>query len=93
MASDEELFIVRRFGNLAARVALFMQDHIVELEENLQKEDQLCREAEDQFADSGTFRQDPRLQRQKIMIELTHELARYRRIFQSCFDTFRVRKC
>ena len=75
MASDDDFFVLRRFGKLGARVALQMQDHIVRLEEDLQNEDRQCRELGES---SGTLRHDPSLKRQEILEELTWRISNYR---------------
>lgn len=79
MASDDDFFVLRRFGDLSARVALHLQDQIVRLEEDLQHEDQVCRLAPDAEADSGTFRLDPRPKRGRILTDLASHLGYYRK--------------
>lgn len=81
MASDDDFFVLRRFGKLGARVALYMQDQISALEEDLQIEDNLCRTAVKEESDSGTFRKDPRQLRQQIMNQLCIKLEQYRMDF------------
>lgn len=84
MASDDDFFVVRRFGKLGARVGLFMQDRIVKLETELQHNDQLCKEEKrNELADNGTFRNNQWTERDKIMNQLSLELPQYRMIFQS----------
>lgn len=58
IASDNDFLILRRFGVLSARVALSLQDEIVELEERLEQCDAAYsgRDAED--VNNGTFRDD-----------------------------------
>ncbi|KAL9613055.1 MAG: hypothetical protein Q9167_002401 [Letrouitia subvulpina] len=75
MASDDDFFVLRRFGKLGARVALLMQNRIVQLEEELLKEDEESRNRGDH---SGSFRNDPREQRNKILEELLGRMERYR---------------
>ena len=79
MASDDDCYIVRRFGKLNARVILRMQDQIVQLEQMLDEED---REAMDKrtdvsFSNNGSFRNDPREKRIWIMDQLAVQLERY----------------
>lgn len=76
MASDDDFFVLRRFGELSARVLLRLQDRIAILEEDLQRVDRMCLE---DGANNGTFRYDPSLERQQILDELTSRLERYRR--------------
>ena len=78
MSSDDDFFVLRRFGKVGTRVLLFMQDQIVELEEGLQRQDDWCKNAPKEYADSGTFRGDRNLQRRQIMQDLSHMLERYR---------------
>lgn len=77
MASGNEFFVLRRFGDLNARVLLLLQDRIVRLEEQLEYEDRMALLAPNEHADSGTFRDEPRLERERILDELSRELDRY----------------
>lgn len=79
MSSDEDFFVLRKFETVGARVLLFMQDQIVALEEKLQQQDDDCKKAAKDLADSGTFRQDRHPQRGKILHELSCMLERYRK--------------
>lgn len=65
MASDDDFFVLRRFGALSARVALMLQDQLTRLEEELEKEDVACMQMPK--GDSGTFRNDVRSRRQEIL--------------------------
>lgn len=78
MSSDDDFFVLRRFGKVGTRVLLFMQDQIVELEEGLQRQDDWCKTAQKEYADNGTFRGDRNPQRRKIMHDLSYMLERYR---------------
>lgn len=75
VASDNDLFVLRRFERLGARVALRMQDRIAKLEEDLSKEDQL---GMDEKSHCGTFRNDQRERRLQLMDEVESRLANYR---------------
>jgi hypothetical protein len=60
MASDQSFFIMRRFGTLSARIALSLQDEIVQLEEKLNfmdKEYSSMELLDD--VNNGSFRDDP----------------------------------
>lgn len=95
MSSDNDFFVVRRFGEVGARVLLYMQDQIVKLEEQLQEEDDFCKSSPNYFADSGTFRGDPNSQRQEIMQELSVKLDKYRNNSQfqaECLSHARILK-
>lgn len=78
MSSDNDFFVLRRFGKVGARVLLYMQDQIVELEEELRKQDDFCKSAPKELADSGTFRGDQNSKRRDIMRDLSVMLDRYR---------------
>ena len=89
-ASDDDFFVVRRFGELSARVLLRLQDRIVEIEEELQRMDEWCRTND---ADNGTFRGDPIDGRKLLMDEVTSRLEQYRRSYHfqqvvNCSKTF-----
>lgn len=78
IASDDDFFVLRRFGELGARVLLRMQDRIVKLEEDLQRLDHMCQE---NGSNNGTFRYDPVWERQRLLDELTSRLEQYRRYY------------
>lgn len=84
MASDDDFFVVRKFGILSVRVALYLQDQIVQDESRLKAEDDLCRWAGDEDADSGTFRHDRRAERRKVLETLASRLERYRMVEILC---------
>ena len=75
VASDDDLFVLRRFEKSGARVALMMQDRIAQLEEDLAIEDE---KGIDEKADCGTFRYETRGRRQHILDEMTWRLEKYR---------------
>lgn len=77
-ASDDDFFVLRRFGSTSARVALYLQDQIAQLEEELQYQDRLCKQAPEDHADSGTFRFDHWPRRGQILTELSSRLEHYR---------------
>lgn len=76
MASDDDFFVLRRFGELSARVLLRLQNEIVMLEERLQRMDRDCVEM---GLDNGTFRNDPIWERRQLLDELTWRLEQYRK--------------
>ena len=67
--------MIRRFGDSSARVALYLQDQIVEVEKALAEEEELAIEAS---VDNGTFRLDQRPNRLTILEDLASKLERYR---------------
>ena len=75
-ASDDDFFVLRRFGELSARVLLRLQNRIVMLEEDLQAWDRYCVE---KGLDNGTFREDPIWERRQVLDELTWRLEQYRK--------------
>ncbi|MCJ1457774.1 hypothetical protein MMC28_008143 [Mycoblastus sanguinarius] len=75
-ASDDDFFVLRRFGELSARVLLRMQDRIVQLEEELRQEDISNMKSANH---NGTFRYDISCQRHNILEELTWRLEKYQR--------------
>lgn len=78
MASDDDFFVVRKFGITGARTALFLQDRVVELEEKLEDLDQDCREGPKEHANCGSFRNDHWLHRKEVMADLASSLDQYR---------------
>ncbi|KAL2040567.1 hypothetical protein N7G274_006546 [Stereocaulon virgatum] len=78
MASDNDFFVLRRFGQVAARVLLRMQDRIAKLEEDLRCLDQVCMKA---GLNNGTFRYEPKLEREDILDELCWRLEQYQRFY------------
>ncbi|KAL8696381.1 MAG: hypothetical protein Q9201_007686 [Fulgogasparrea decipioides] len=76
MASDDDFFVIRRFGKVSARVVLLMQNKIAQLEKALDDEDEKCREED---GDNGVFENDPRWRRCQVMDELAWQLERYQR--------------
>ncbi|MCJ1432761.1 hypothetical protein MMC27_002118 [Xylographa pallens] len=74
MASDNDLFVVRKFGVLSARVALMLQDRISRLSADLDIEDKQCR---DQFLHNGDFRGDESAHRQELLEAIAVNLERY----------------
>lgn len=79
MASDDAFLIVRRFGNLNARIALSLQDDIVLLEQQLDDlEKGLTRRTVSRDIDNSSFRKDVFEERRKIIKEeLPRKLMEY----------------
>ena len=78
MASDDDFFVIRKFGEVAARVLLRMQDRIVQLEADLREQDRI---SQNHGLHNGTFRKEKNLLRDKIMDELTWRLSEYRMLY------------
>ena len=77
LASDNDFFVLRRFGTSSARVALYLQDQIVQGEDWLKAEDQ---QAMEEGQNSGTFRRDRRRRNDHIVQTLLPLIERYRMI-------------
>jgi hypothetical protein len=83
LASDGAFLMVRRFGSLNARVALFLQDEIVQLETELDLIDATLSEEEMGMMNNGSFRKDPWERRKKLIGKCIPEaLTRYRKFFR-----------
>jgi hypothetical protein len=81
IASDPSFLILRQFGALNARVALSLQDEIVQLEEKLDYMDRLYSNRDAPDAHNGSFRDEPFTgddDRQSLVRDvLPEKLARY----------------
>lgn len=88
LASDDAFFMVRRFGALNARVALSMQDEIVQLEEQLDTIDRaLSRPDVDKSINNGSFRHDVSKERVKLVKETIPEaLTKYSQSYTHIFS-------
>ena len=89
MASDDDFFVIRRFGRLNTLVVLRMQDHISFLEERLEKIDQKYRKMETGIGDNGTLRHDMDTVRPKILGELAKRLMEYSKTHHVIVQYFR----
>lgn len=76
VASDDDFFILRRFGTLHARVLLALQDRITVLESNLRAIDEDASRDEDDY-NNGTFREDRFQDRVLIIYEIQKKLGQY----------------
>ena len=77
VSSDEDFFVLRRFGTLSARVLLHLQDQLAQLEEKLEATEQQLRQKNAPDVHNGSFRQDTRVQRKEIISEAQHVLREY----------------
>ena len=77
VSSDEDFFVLRRFGSLTARVLLDLQDQLARLEENLEDIEQQVRQRDAPDVHNGSFRQDPQAQRKEIIQEAQRVLREY----------------
>lgn len=74
MASDNDFFVIRKFGNLSARAILKLQDEISRLSEALDEEDEQCRKTGDH---TGQLRDDPSPSRQSLLEQIIVKLEVY----------------
>ena len=74
-ASDDDFFVLRIFGSTSARLAMHLQDQIVEQENALKNADE---KAIRDGLDSGTFRNDQLSERAERMSKLLPMIERYR---------------
>ncbi|KAF7535499.1 hypothetical protein G7054_g5351 [Neopestalotiopsis clavispora] len=76
VVSLDDFFILRRFGTLNARVALLLQDKVVELETQLEDIDKLYSKKETPHLNNGTFRDDLE-ERSELLEQIAVALKRY----------------
>lgn len=82
MASSNDFFLLRRFGQLNARVLLIMQDEIVVKEKELEAIDLQCQIGSDELGDCSSLRYDPNPARRQILLELKTLLKEYSTYFK-----------
>ena len=87
VASDPSFFVIRRFGTLNARVALSLQNEIVQLEERLDHLDKFYSDRGTDDIHNGTFQpfsnvKDDRLE--LVRRTLPEKLATYSMLFSIC---------
>jgi hypothetical protein len=85
LASDNELFIVRRFKTLNARLILRMQDEICMLEADLTRCDKAQMEAVVPI-DNGSFRHDKAKDRKVLLDTIQTKLKEYSLYFPHHVD-------
>ena len=77
VSSDEDFFVLRRFGNLSARVLLDLQDQLARLEGELEEIEQQLRQRDAPDLHNGSFRQDSQTRRKEIILEAQRVLREY----------------
>ena len=77
VSSDEDFFVLRRFGALSARVLLNLQDQLAQVEEELEAIEQQLRRKDVPDIHNGSFRQDPQEQRKVLISKAQHVLREY----------------
>ena len=69
-ATDQDLFILRRFGTVSVRVALALQDKVTELEEQLNSlDDFYSTEESPRNVDNGSYRHEVFENRKRLIEE------------------------
>ena len=91
VASDNDLFILRRFSALSARVLLGLQDRLSRLEEDLEMLEKTAREKDAPDNHNGSFRQETQEDRQDIICQAQRLLREYSQpwFFYSAFNETR----
>lgn len=77
VASDNDFFVLRRFGALSARVLLALQDELSRLEEQLEALEMRVREKDAPDIHNGSFRQETQDDRQALVREAQRLLREY----------------
>ena len=77
VSSDEDFFVLRRFGSLSARVLLDLQDQLARLEGELEDIEQQLRQRDAPDVHNGSFRQDSQTRRKEIISEAQRVLREY----------------
>jgi hypothetical protein len=80
IASDDNFFILRRFGTLNARVFLALQDQLTVLESNLSAIDEDASRDDNDYH-NGTFREDRFQERVVIIAEIQKKLEQYSKCY------------
>ena len=68
---------MRKFGAANTRVILSLQDQVADLEEQLAEIDDYCARRGMGKVDNGTFRNEPRDHRRKVIEKLQNKLNEY----------------
>lgn len=76
IGSDNELFILRRFSTLSARIILALQDRLNELEQELSDVDNRYRHG-DEDVNNGSFRYETQEDRLAILKKIKEKLKEY----------------
>lgn len=77
IASDNDFFVIRRFGTLNARIILALQDQLSQLEETLNKLDTKYSQVDWQDVNNGSFREDTQADRRTIISDIRTALLEY----------------
>lgn len=77
IASDNDFFVLRRFGSLSARVLLGLQDQLSCLELDLKALEKRVREKDAPDIHNGSFRQETQDERQTLLSRAQRLLREY----------------
>ncbi|KAF6217660.1 hypothetical protein HO133_006762 [Letharia lupina] len=77
VASDNDFFVLRKFGALSARVLLGLQDQLSRLEQDLEALEKTAREKDAPDVHNGSFRQETRKDRQALVGQAQPLLREY----------------
>ena len=77
VASDNDFFVLRKFGALSARVLLALQDELSRLEEKLEALELGVREKDAPDIHNGSFRQETQGDRRALVCEVQRLLREY----------------
>lgn len=80
ISSDDDFYVLRRFGNINIRLALRLQDDISSLEERLEDLDVIYSSKEAEDLNNGTFRDDleDRAELLDLLLEKVERYSKYR---------------
>lgn len=81
LATNQSFLIVRKFSAANTRVILSLQDQVANLEEQLAEIDDYCARRGTGEFDNGTFRNDPRDDRRRVIEQLQAKLNEYSMLF------------
>lgn len=77
VSSDNDFFVLRRFGALSARVLLRLQDQLTQIEEDLEALETHHRQKEVPDVHNGTFREETLKDREKLIGDAQRLLRKY----------------
>ncbi|MCJ1350419.1 MAG: hypothetical protein MMC33_000400 [Icmadophila ericetorum] len=84
VASDNDFFLVRRFGNLNARVILSLQDQLSQLEEDLAALDNQFSSQDYEDLNNGSFRREPKPERAELINNIYLKLKDCNQFLLTC---------
>ena len=79
VASDNDFFILRRFGALSAQVILALQDELSCLERDLEVIEKRHREKDAPDVHNGSFREETQQDRKQLLLDARPLLREYSR--------------